>query len=241
MLSKNEIKDIQSLSHKKFRKALKLFVAEGPKIVRELLDEIPQQFEKIYALKEWFAQNSDADLSKATEISEVELEKISGLQTPNQVVAIIRQPEAIVPAADSLVLYLDTIQDPGNLGTIIRTADWFGIRHVVCSEGCAELYNPKVIQSSMASIARVNVIFDEDGEWLQSQQLPVYAATLHGRPLEHYTSLKKGILVIGNESKGISDEVLQYATDQITISKKGHAESLNAAVATGILLSHLVK
>jgi RNA methyltransferase, TrmH family len=241
MLSKNEIKDIQSLSHKKFRKALKLFVAEGPKIVRELLDRMPQQFEKIYALKEWLAQNSDADLSKAIEINEAELEKISGLQTPNQVVAIIRQPDAAAPAGDSLVLYLDTIQDPGNLGTIIRTADWFGIRHIVCSEGCAELYNPKVIQSTMASIARVNVFYDEDGGWLQNQQLPVYAATLHGRPLETFTPLQTGVLVIGNESKGISDEVLQFATEQITISKKGHAESLNAAVATGILLSHLVK
>src|SRR5690349_1660989 len=154
MLSKSEIKDIQSLSQKKFRDALKLFVAEGPKIVSELMQLAPQHIQNVYATAAWIEANGSQQ--NVTEISQQELERISQLQSPNQVVAVLQKFESKEPSKDSFSIYLDTIQDPGNFGTIIRTADWFGIQNVVCSAGCADLYNSKVVQSTMASIARVN-------------------------------------------------------------------------------------
>lgn len=238
MLSKNEIKDIQSLSHKKFRKALKLFVAEGPKVVGELMQLVPEQIEKIYATEEWTPSIPGFE-KKLILVSPGELERITSLKTPNQVLALVRFFDEKGPLSQEFTLYLDTIQDPGNLGTIIRTADWFGIRQVVCNEGCADLYNSKVVQSTMASIARVSVYYD-DGSWLKKQEGPVYAAALDGRSIYDYEKKIKGVLVIGNESKGISEEVLAYCTEKITIPSKGGAESLNAAVAAGIILSHLV-
>jgi TrmH family RNA methyltransferase len=241
MLSKKEIKDIQSLSQKKFRDELKLFVAEGPKIVSELMELIPRQIEKLYASKEWIEIHKAALQNvNVVEVSAAELERLSQLQTPNQVIAVIKKMASKKPDANSFVLYLDTIQDPGNFGTIIRIADWFGIKNMICSVGCADIYNSKVVQSTMASIARVNVFYEEKDEWLKDQSVPVYAATLHGASLYQQSKTKKGILIIGNESKGVRKEVLQYATQQITIPKKGDAESLNAAVATGIILSHLL-
>ncbi len=238
MLSKNEIKDIQSLSHKKFRKALKLFVAEGPKIVSELMHLVPEQIEQIYAIDEWAPSLAGFD-KKIIRITPEELERITTLKTPNQVLALVRFFDEKEPVGEEFTIYLDTIQDPGNLGTIIRTADWFGIKQVVCNEGCADVYNTKVVQSTMASIARVSVYYD-DGSWLKKQEGPVYAAALDGRSIYDYEKKMKGVLVIGNESKGISEEVMAYCTEKITIPAKGGAESLNAAVAAGIILSHLV-
>jgi TrmH family RNA methyltransferase len=239
MLSKNEIKDIQSLSHKKFRKALKLFVAEGPKVVGELMQLVPEQIEKIYATEEWTPAIPGFE-KKLIRVSPGELERITTLKTPNQVLALVRFFDEKEPAGQEFTVYLDTIQDPGNLGTIVRTADWFGIKQVVCNEGCADLYNPKVVQSTMASIARVSVYYDEAGDWLKKQEVPVYAATLDGKSVYEMDKKIKGVLVIGNESKGISEEVMAYCTEKITIPAKGDAESLNAAVAAGIILSHLV-
>jgi RNA methyltransferase, TrmH family len=144
--------------------------------------------------------------------------------------------------AKGFTLYLDTIQDPGNFGTIIRIADWFGISDVICSGGCADLYNPKVVQSTMASIARVNVYYDEDGLWLaRHTDVPVFAAALEGRSVYSCNNVSRGILLIGNESKGIRKEWLSMAKEKITIPRIGAAESLNAAVATGIILSHMIK
>lgn len=242
MLSKNEIKDIQSLSQKKFRDELKLFIAEGPKIVGELIELIPHQIEKIYAVEEWIEnRKSLPETIEAIEVSTVELDKLSQLQTPNQVIAVIRKNDSEKPDASLFTLYLDTIQDPGNFGTIIRIADWFGIKNIVCSAGCVDLYNPKVVQSTMASIARVNVFYDKNDEWLRDQTAPIFAATLDGTILYEHSKTKEGILIIGNESKGIRPEILQYAKEKITIPKKGAVDSLNAAVATGIILSHLLQ
>jgi len=241
MLSKNEVKYIQSLGHKKHRREAGVFVAEAPKIVAELLSIAPQHFQKVYALESWAEQNVSLTKDIAVEvITEAELDKISGLKTSNEVVAILKQFDSHRPNKFSFALYLDAIQDPGNFGTIIRIADWFGVKEVICTEGCADLYNPKVVQSTMASIARVNVFYDESGTWLKDQTCSILAATLNGTSLHQIKPASQQILIIGNESKGISEEVLQYATQQITIPKKGEAESLNAAVATGILLSHLV-
>ena len=162
MLSKSEIKDIQSLSHKKFRDELNLFIAEGPKIVGELMNLIPHQIKKIYGTPSWF--QSQGMKPDSIEINNEELERISQLQTPNQVLGIFTKFKSEEPDGNSFSLYLDTIQDPGNFGTIIRTADWFGVKNIVCSAGCADLYNPKVVQSTMASIARVNVYYEENRE-----------------------------------------------------------------------------
>lgn len=239
MLSKNEIKDIQSLAQKKFRDERQLFTDEGPKIVGELLQLAPQQVQQLYATAEWAALHGQGLQPRV--ISEGDLARISQLQTPNGVLAVLRQwPQQAPVVRGGWHLYLDAIQDPGNLGTIIRIADWFAVKSVVCSAGCADVYNSKVIQSSMASIARIPVYYDRGGAWLHGQQAPVYAATLGGRPLPSFRPTDTGILVIGNESKGVRPEIVQLATNQVTIPRKGGAESLNAAVATGILLAQLV-
>lgn len=242
MLSKKEIKDIQSLGLKKQRAETGLFVAEGPKIVSELLAVVPGQVQLLLAVKEW------ADIHRGLVqdlplhvVSSDELQRASGLQTANGVLAVLRQFDSREPVLrQELCLYLDTIQDPGNFGTIIRIADWFGIKEVVCTEGCADLYNPKVVQSTMASIARVNVWYDREGAWIRQQKVPILAATLEGESVYTRGRLKEGILLIGNESKGLQPALRELATGQITIPRRGEAESLNAAVATGIILSHLV-
>jgi len=238
MLSKKEVKDIQSLGHKKERDVQHRFVAEGPKIVGELAQEVPEKIEKIYALESWAAQHEH--LKKWTHIvNEFELQRLSHSKTPNQVIAVLQQwPQAAPVLKAEFCLYLDAIQDPGNLGTILRIADWFGIKYVVCTIGCADVYNPKVVQASMSSIARVRVYYDDDLSWIKKQILPIYAATLDGDST--FSKPHTGILIIGNESKGVRDELLKLATQKITIARRGEAESLNAAVATGILLAQLL-
>jgi RNA methyltransferase, TrmH family len=184
MLNKKEAKDIQSLALKKHRDATRCFIAEGPKIVKELAQLRPTQIQKIYATNDWIAENETMpEASKAIAVSEQELQRLSFQHTANKVVAVFEQFESSIPVDDAFVLYLDTIQDPGNFGTIVRTSDWFGIKNIVCSAGCADLYNPKVVQASMASIARVNVYYDEEENWLVKQTGPVYAAVLNGKTL----------------------------------------------------------
>ncbi|HTE26684.1 TrmH family RNA methyltransferase [Flavitalea sp.] len=247
MLIKSQVKYIQSLSQKKFRDDEGLFVAEGPKIINDLLAGNQVLMHSLFATEEWLSANRSvlpASASSVTHtISHQELERISFLTTPNEVLAIFRKPLFEFPSnsVDSLILLLDNIQDPGNLGTIIRCADWFGIRHVICSPGSADQFSPKVVQSTMASIARVGVHHAALASFLEARPgTPVYAAALEGKSLDQYKSVDRGILVIGNESKGISSEVMAFATECITIPRRGKAESLNAAVATGIILSHLV-
>ena len=241
MLSKKEIKDIQSLRYKKERDEAGLFLAEGPKVVGELLEIMPQQAIRIFALASWVNELPDKKALMHTIVTEIELGKLSGLQTPNQVVAVFKQPSSLAPilSPNDFCLYLGAIQDPGNLGTIIRIADWFNIKNIVCTEGCADVYQPKVIQSSMASIGRVSFWWDKEMEWLKKQSATIYAATLGGQSVYTIPKNKGGILLIGNESKGLGKSYLKIAHQAITIPRLGAAESLNAAVATGIILSHL--
>ena len=243
MLSKNEIKDIQSLRHKKSREETGLFVAEGPKITGELLTIVPHHVKKVYGLKEWVEENKKLLANTDHEIiSQTELERLSQLQTPHEVVAVLHHFESVEPLAQKdLILYLDTIQDPGNFGSIIRIADWFGIKHIVCGEGCADLYNIKVVQATMGSVARVNIFYDEELQWLRKQNVSKYAAALDGESVYKLSKISNGIIIIGNESKGIQPAIMELVDKKITIPKTGGAESLNAAVATGIILSHLVK
>lgn len=240
MLSKNELKYIQSLCQKKQRQEERLFLVEGAKLVEELL-LTPYEVKHIYALPAWAEKHGR--LPNLTVITESELERISNLQTPNQVLAVVAQPEqAAEPVLENrLTLVLDNIQDPGNLGTIIRIADWFGIQQIVASPDTVERYNPKVIQSTMGSFARVQVWYRPLLPFLQAVKLPVYGALLTGKSLYEETPLKEGLLLIGNESKGIAPELLQFISHPITIPRIGGAESLNAAVAAGIIVSHLTR
>ena len=244
MISKTHTKYIQSLHHKKFRDEYGVFIAEGPKVVLDMLET------GMYFCKELFTTNKWLDnytrlvaIKEETEIVELqdfELEKISALTTPHQVLAVFEKQQAQVPANvnGQITLVLETIQDPGNLGTIIRTADWFGLKNIICSPDCVEMYNPKVVQSAMGSLGRVNVCNTSLVEWLlQNQHIPSFACTLNGRSADQLGQLKEGLFIIGNESKGISEELLKQANEQITIPGKGGAESLNAAVASGIILA----
>lgn len=244
MLSKSRLKYIQTLGHKKFRDRERLFIAEGPKLVEEMISSEKVVIKEIFALQEWMdLPGHDTLAVNVTGVSLAELEKISQLSTANKVVAIVQYfDEAAYPVTfPGVTLALDTIQDPGNMGTIIRLADWFGIKQVVCSEGCADLYNPKVVQATMGSIARVTVTYLQLEEWL-GQQAPanIYATALEGKDISAVDRIEKGVIIIGNESKGINPLLLEMAGNKITIPRKGMAESLNAAVATGIILSHLI-
>lgn len=243
MLSKSKVKYIQSLGQKKVRDAEGLFIAEGPKIVAELLASGKAGIQQVYAVKEWLDTHAhQLEAIEATAISPDELGKISQLHTPNQVVAVVKKMEVpLITTKNTVSLVLDTIQDPGNLGTIIRIADWFGIGQVICSPDCADSYNPKVVQSTMGSLARVKVMYTDLTAWLPLQKdIRVYAAALEGQDIASLKKLKEGIIIIGNESKGISPGVMEWVNVKITIPKRGEAESLNAAVAAGIIVSHLV-
>jgi TrmH family RNA methyltransferase len=242
MLSKKLVKDIQSLGRKKHREETGLFVAEGPKTVLELLDLIPGQIETVIATEEWSTgHRSKLQPFPLITVPEKDLEKITQLQTPNEVLIVAKQLRTIRPVtSEGLVLFLDRIQDPGNLGTIIRIADWFGLIHVVCTEVCSDVYNPKVIQSTMASIARVNVWYDQEANWLDDAAVPLIATTMKGKSVYEKGKLTEGVIMIGNESRGLDEVFLAKATEKISIPRYGGAESLNAAVAAGIVLSHLV-
>ncbi|MBO9620886.1 MAG: RNA methyltransferase [Niabella sp.] len=243
MIPKSEIKYIQTLFQKKFRDAEGLYLAEGPKILDEARGAVPAAIQKIFGLDTWINQNrSFYPGVEMNVVAEFELEKISQLKTPNQVVAVMAQPvvTGAIDTRGALVLVLDGIQDPGNLGTIVRIADWFGVPQVVCSRDCADIYSAKVVQATMGSLFRVPVHYTELSAWVGAQKgTPVYGAVLNGTPLKQVQNVAGGILVIGNESKGIRPKVEALLTEKITIEKTGGAESLNAAVATGILLAHL--
>ncbi len=240
MLSKNELKYIQSLCHKKLRLEEGLFIAEGVKLVDELLQS-NYIIKKIYATSVWIEKHVSSKV-EVVEVSETELERISSLQTPNQVLAIVEQKQMITAPVfqKQWTIILDNIQDPGNFGTIIRIADWFGIKQIICSNDTVELHNPKVIQSTMGSFIRVNVWYNNLSEILQSTNMPILGALLEGKSIYHFPKMEEGIIVIGNESKGIHDSLKKLITHPVTIPKIGEADSLNAAVAAGIIVSHLI-
>jgi RNA methyltransferase, TrmH family len=243
MLSKSQVKYIQSLAQKKFRDADGVFVIEGPKLLEEFLKINRDAIINIYALESWTALNIDLGRNlMVTEVSEIELSKISSLKTPNEVLALVKQRKVdFKPDLNNrITIALDSIRDPGNLGTIIRTADWFGVKNIICSKDCADCYNSKVVQSTMGSIGRVNIIYDDLKTRLkQYGHINIYAADLDGADVRAMEKPEAGIIVIGNESKGVSPEIEQLVTGKITIPRIGKAESLNAAVATAIILSHL--
>ena len=225
-ISKNQIKLIRSLQQKKFRDETGLFVAEGEKCVEELR----KAFELVMLV------NRD-------NASEREIEQMSSLRTPQGVIGVFRQRPATgnPTTCNRLILALDGVQDPGNLGTIIRTADWFGVDHIVCSKDTADCYNPKVVQATMGSLARVQIHYVDLVQWIQDQEdTPVYGTLLDGKNIYKTKLTDHGIIVMGNEGNGISPEVRPLITHPLLIPSyraDDHAESLNVAIATAVTLA----
>jgi RNA methyltransferase, TrmH family len=249
MLSRNQAKYINSLKLSRFRDEHGEFVAEGIKVVDELLGS-DWEISKIFALHSWIDTNLEILRKKnldCQEVSEQELKQISQLSTPNQVLAtVIRPSREIEPGTDlsGLTLMLDHIQDPGNLGTIIRTADWFGIRQIICSHHTADLYNPKVIQSTMGSFIRVKVGYTDLRPYLEKlpEQIKVYGSMAGGENIYKAEINKDAILIIGNESRGISPGLIPYISKKIGIpGSASGAESLNASIATAIICSEFAR
>jgi RNA methyltransferase, TrmH family len=240
MLTKAQVKYIQSLGHKKLREAEQVFVAEGPRLVNELLSASNVRLVALYATESFAGRYPNREVNI---ITDAELRRISSQSAPNEVLGIFGKPAFEPPPFEQgFTLMLDGIQDPGNLGSIIRSADWFGVRTIVCSRDCADVFNSKVVQSTMGSITRVQLIYTDLHLFINTTRLPpMYAAVLNGKSLYETGPVQQGALIIGNEAKGISTELLERAGHQITIPKKGGAESLNAGVATGIILSHLLR
>lgn len=236
MLSKNQIKLITSLQQKKYRKQHQLFFAEGVKVIEELL-------RSKYELQTLFV-TEPLDFKVSTDkiytISPAELKKISALTTPNNCLAVFKIPMEYFSLKEGLIVALDDVRDPGNLGTIIRLCDWFGVEQLVCSSETVDIYNPKVVQATMGSIGRVAVLYTDLVSFLKTTSLPVFGTFMDGENIYKKDLPSNAILIMGNEANGISDEVAQCMTSKLTIPRFGQlqeTESLNVATATAIILS----
>ena len=247
MLSKNQLKFVNSLKQKKVRDEHSLFIAEGTKIVKELLKSIIK-VKQVFATSDFFREIKVYKTIERIEIKANELERLSALTNPNEVLAVCEIPYYELnenELKDKLTLVLDEIKDPGNLGTIIRIADWFGIETIICSNQTADAFNPKVVQATMGSISRIKLHYFDLVEFFQKhKELPVYGALLEGENIFNKQLSPTGLIVIGNESKGISPDLIPFITHKINIpsfshfkSGGGEVESLNAAVATAIICS----
>ena len=231
-ITKNEIKLIKSLGQKKFRQQEQLFIVEGVKGIREFLDS---EFElyQLFATDEIFAADT-------TLISPKDLQRISALKTPNTALAIFKMPKSKSVIEASLVLALDDVRDPGNLGTIIRLCDWFGIEHLVCSSETVDCYNPKVIQATMGSLTRVQIEYTDLENYIQNSKLETYGTFMDGSSIYSEALPKKGIIIMGNEANGISSNIESLVHKKIGIPRFGNfkaTESLNVATAAAIILS----
>ncbi|MCW4468726.1 RNA methyltransferase [Flavobacterium sp. MFBS3-15] len=236
MVSKNQIKTITGLQQKKYRKLHKLFFAEGIKVVQELLNS-NFELQQLFTTEDVFKNIHE---SKIEFITEAELKKISALTTPNTCLALFSIPEEKTILGEGLIVALDDIRDPGNLGTIIRLCDWFGISDLVCSENCVDAYNPKVVQATMGSLSRVNVVYTDLADYLKNTKLPVFGTFMDGENIYAESLPKNGIIVMGNEANGISAEIEKKVTHKIAIPRFGNlqlTESLNVATAAAITLS----
>lgn len=236
MLSKNQIKLITSLQQKKYRKQHQLFFAEGVKVIEELLRS-KYELQTLYVTEPLdFKVSTD----KIYTISPAELKKISALTTPNNCLAVFKTPTEHFSLKEGLIVALDDVRDPGNLGTIIRLCDWFGVEQLVCSPETVDIYNPKVVQATMGSIGRVAVLYTDLVLFLKTTALPVFGTFMDGENIYKKDLPSNAILIMGNEANGISDEVAQCMTSKLTIPRFGQlqeTESLNVATATAIILS----
>lgn len=235
-ISKNQLKIITSLSQKKYREKHGLFIAEGVKVVKELLQSSLEVFQ-LFAVDDYEITNHE-DL--VTRISEVDLNKISKLKSPNKVLGLFKIPDEQQAQQKGLILALDKINDPGNLGTIIRLCDWFGIQQLVCSKNTVDAYNQKVVQASMGSLTRVSIKYLDLASYINAAELPTFIADMDGSNVYSSQLPAEAILVMGNEANGISESIKEIVQNKISIPRFGDTqktESLNVATATAILLS----
>ncbi len=243
MLSKNKIKYIRSLELKKNRKEAQAFLAEGHKLVGDLLSHFPCLL--IVATSRWLQNHAEIQAEEIIEVTEEELARASLLKAPQEVLGVFKQPQYLFNpniAKEQLCLALDDVQDPGNLGTIVRIADWFGIKHIFCSTGTADIYNPKTVQATMGAIARVKLHYCNLSEVLGSlTDIPVFGTFLDGENIYTQELSNHGIIVMGNEGKGISPNVSRFVNSKLLIPNFPQgcetSESLNVAVATAITCS----
>ena len=236
MVTKNQIKLVASLQQKKYRTQHGLFVAEGKKLVSELLAEGLVPFKILVA-----TTFTGSGFKEAVAVTPRDLKQMSGLATPSGILGVFYMPQPKAVQDTDWVVALDAVRDPGNLGTIIRLCDWFGVKHLVCSPDTVDCYNPKVLQATMGSIARVQISYLALGDFLKTTGLPVYGAFMDGETVYKADIPEKGILVMGNEANGISKEVEQVVAKRVSIPQFGarSAESLNVATATAILLNEI--
>lgn len=243
MLSKAKIKQIRSLEHKKFRNEYHSFLAEGNKLVADMLPFF--DCELLVAKPSWMATQGDLSVKELIVAQDGDIEKASLLKSPQDVLAVFRQPTYTledVDATENLVLALDGVQDPGNLGTIIRLADWFGIRHIVCSPDTADVFNPKVVQATMGALARVQLHYTDLADFLQTQAgVPVYGTHLDGENLYEKALSTTGIIIMGSEGNGIRPQIATFVQERLYIPNypvgQATSESLNVAIATAIVCS----
>jgi TrmH family RNA methyltransferase len=236
MVSKNQIKLISSLQQKKQRIAHQMFIAEGIKGIQELIDA-KFELDHLYSTQNDFEMVSN---NQKTVISDADLKKISALATPNTCLAVFKIPKEKKSKESGLIVALDTVRDPGNLGTIMRLCDWFGIEQLICSKETVDIYNPKVVQATMGSIARVHVSYVDLNDFLTTTTLPVFGTFMNGENIYTTALPQEGIIVMGNEANGIAPELEKIIKNRLTIPRFGalqKTESLNVATATAIVLS----
>ena len=236
MVSKNQIKLITSLQFKKYRNEHKLFIAEGVKVIQELL-------ESNFVLEHLFVTEAifeEVTISRKTVVNEQDMKRITALSSPSSCLALFKIPKESKTESSGLIVALDDIRDPGNLGTIIRLCDWFGVKQLVCSPETVDVYNPKVIQATMGSIKRVNVTYIDLTKFVLENSLPVFGTFMNGKNTYKESLPKEGILILGNEANGISKSLEKIIKNRISIPRFGaiqQTESLNVATATAIFLS----
>jgi TrmH family RNA methyltransferase len=236
MVSKNQIKTITGLQQKKYRKEQGLFIAEGIKVIQELLNS-NFELQQLYTTEDVFKH---VPIDKITMVSDPDLKKISVLTTPNTCLALFKMPAEKEITDAGLTVVLDDVRDPGNLGTIIRLCDWFGIKQLVCSLNCVDAYNPKVVQATMGSLGRVSIIYKNLENYLANTALPVYGTFMDGENIYAQQMPEKAIIIMGNEANGISPLIENLVSKRIAIPRFGElqqTESLNVATAAAIILS----
>ena len=243
MLSKTKIKQVRALALKKFRDETNTFVAEGNKLVADMLPKF--ECELLIAKPSWMATQGDIPANELLVASDEDISKVSSLKSPQDVLAVFRRPAWLIDDTDpkeQIVLALDGIQDPGNLGTIIRLADWFGIEHIVCSPDTADAFGPKVVQATMGALARVKVHYTNLCDYLREQagrQIPIYGTFLDGEDIYAKELSEAGIIIMGNEGNGIRKETEQLVTEKLYIpnypKERETSESLNVAIATAVV------
>jgi TrmH family RNA methyltransferase len=243
MLSKSQISFIKSLHQKKYRKESGLFLVEGMKSITEFLNS-QYSVQSIYCLAAHIPKLPKlSQKQKVFEVSEQDLTKISTLKTPQEALAILEIPKeddfTRLKAKQELVFVLDGVQDPGNLGTIIRTLDWFGFDKIICSPDTVEVYNPKVVQATMGSLARVKVAYADLKELLSEEKLPIYGTLLAGKNIFEVKWPSSGYVILGSEGNGISKEIKALVTEAVTIPGAGHTESLNVAISAAICCTEI--